>query len=95
MKNFIQHFESTLTSSSHANFRLDIFDSLNVSLGRESGLKTGKICKKFSHLNICLHSHIFICLHIAYEHNHLTPGTSHSFMNIKVAAQVLNTYICW
>ena len=32
-----------------------------------------------------------ICLHIAYEHIHLTPGTSCSVMNVRVATQNLST----
>ena len=45
-------------------------------LGRENGLKADKICKLFSHLNICLHHHIFIRLQIAYEHIHLNQLTA-------------------
>ena len=53
--------------SSHANFRLDIFHSKTLLYsfwGQENGLKAGKICKLFSHLNICVHLHIFIRLQI-------------------------------
>ena len=94
MDNCIGHFKNNLTSSSHANFRLDIFQSkmLLYSFGeRENGLKADRTCKIFSHLNSCLHNHIFICLHIAYEYIHLMPGTSYLVMNVRVAAQVLST----
>ena len=53
--------------SSHANFRLAIFHSKTLLYsfwGQENGLKAGKICKLFSHLNICVHLHIFIRLQI-------------------------------
>ena len=79
MHNCTHHFKNTLTSSSHANFRLDIFHSKTILYsfwGKENGLQAEKSCKMFSHLNICLHNHIFIRLQIAYEHIHLTPGTS-------------------
>ena len=78
MNNCTHNFKNTLTSSSHANFRLDIFHSKTLLYsfwGRQNGLKTDKICKLFSHLNICLHYNIFIRLQIAYEHIHLTPGS--------------------
>ena len=89
MDNYTQSFKNTLTSFSHANFRLDIFHS-KMSLypfwRRETGLKADKTCKIFSHLNMCLHNHIFVCLNIAHKHIHLTPGTSSSVMNVRVAA---------
>ena len=72
-------FKNTWTSSSHANFRFNIFHSKTLSYsfwGRENSPKTDKTCNIFSYLNICLHNNIFICLHIVYEHTHLTPGTS-------------------
>ena len=97
MHNCTHHFKNTLTSSSHANFRLDIFHSKTVLLsfwGKENGLQAEKSCKMFSHLNICLHNHIFIRLQIAYEHIHLTPGTSQSIMNVRIAAQVLSRHNC-
>ena len=93
MDNCIHHFKNTLTSSSPANFRLDIFYSKTLLYsfwGIENGLKADRTCK-ISHLNICLHNHISICLHIAYEHIHLTPGRSYS---VRVAGQVLNTHNC-
>ena len=77
MDNCIHHFENTSTSSSHANFRLDIFHSktlLYSFCGRENDAKANKIYKLFSHFSICLHYHTFIHLHIAYEHIHLAPG---------------------
>ena len=86
MDNCTHHFKNTLTSFSHANFRLDIFHSKTLLYsfwGRENGLKGERTCKIFSNLNICLHVHIFICLHIAYEHINLTLGTSsYSIMNV-------------
>ena len=60
----------------------------------ENGLKADGTCKIFSNLNMCLHNRVFKCLHFAYEHIHLTPGTSYSVMNVRVAAQVLSTYSC-
>ena len=74
MDNCTRHFKNTLTSSSHANFRLDIFHSKTLLYsfwGRENCPKANKIYKLFSHLNIYLHYHIFIHLHIADEHIHL------------------------
>ena len=67
MDNCIHHFKNTLTSSSHANFRLDIFHSKTLSYSfweRENGPKANKICKLFT-FEYCLHYHIFIHLHIA------------------------------
>ena len=52
MNNWPNHFESTLTSSSHANFRLDIFHSKTLLCsfcGREKSLKADTICKKILH----------------------------------------------
>ena len=52
------------------NFRLGIFHSKTILYSfwaRENGLKADKSCKMFSHLNICLHNHFFICLHIVYD----------------------------
>ena len=37
------------------------------------------------------YNHIFICLHIAYKHIHLTPGTSYS---VRVAGHVLSAHNC-
>ena len=71
MYNCTHDFKNTLTSSSHTNFRSDIFHSKTLLYsfwGGENGLKAGRTCKIFSHLNIYLHT--------AYEHIHLTPGTS-------------------
>ena len=71
MDNCTYHLENTLTSFSHANFKLDIFYSKTLLYSfweRENGLKADKKCKIFSHLKIYLHNHIFIYLHIAYEH---------------------------
>ena len=48
------------------------------------------ICKVFSGMNICLHNHIFVCIHIAYENIHLAPGTSYSVLKNWVAVQVLS-----
>ena len=46
-------------------------------------------------MNICLHIHIFIYVHIAYEHINLTQGSSYSIMNVRGgAAQVLSIYNC-
>ena len=45
---------------------------------------------EFSHVNICLHNHIFIRAHIACGRIHLTPGTLYSVMNVRVAAQVFS-----
>ena len=81
MYNCIHHFKNTLTSSSHDNFRLDIFHSktlLYSFLRKENDIKAEKVCKFFSHLNICLHYHIFIGLQIEYEHTHHTPGNCSS-----------------
>ena len=97
MDNCIHHFKNTLISSSHADFRLDIFLSKTLLFyfwGRESGIKADKLCKIFSHLNICLHNHVFICLHIVYEHIHLTPSSTYSAMNVRVVAQVLSAHNC-
>ena len=58
MGNCVHHFENTLTSSSYANFRLDVFHTKTLLYsfwGRENGLKADKTCKIFSHLSICLH----------------------------------------
>ena len=62
--------------------------------GIKNDLKADKTCKILPHLNICLHYYIFIWLHVAYEHSHLTPGTSYSVMNVRVAAQMLSTHNC-
>ena len=82
MDNCTHLFENTLTSSSQADFYI-----LFLRKGKRS--KTDKICKIFSHMNIYMHNHIyiiFICVHIAHEHIYLTPGTSHSVMNVRIAA---------
>ena len=95
MDNCTHHFKNTLASSSHANFRLDIFHCKMLSYcfcGRENSLKADRTCKIFSLVNICLH--IFICLQIAYEHIHLTPSTSYSVMTVRVVAQVFNQRNC-
>ena len=97
MDNCTHHFKDTLTSYSDANFRLDIFHSktlLHSFWEREKCLKAHRTCKLFSRLNICLHNYQFIYLHVAYEHIHLTPGTSYSDMNVRVAAQVLIAHNC-
>ena len=62
--------------------------------GIKNDLKADKTCKILPHLNICLHYYIFIWLHAVYEHSHLTPGTSYSVMNVRVAAQMLSTHNC-
>ena len=83
MNNYTHHFKNILASSSHASFRLGIFHSkmpFHCFWGRKNGLKADKTCKIFSDMNICLHNQIFICLDVAYEHIHLTPGTSYSVM---------------
>ena len=67
-----------LYSCSETNFRIDIFHSKTLLYsfwGRENGLKANKICKLFSHLNICLHYHVFIRLQIAYEHINFIPAS--------------------
>ena len=69
MNNCTNNFKNTLTSSSQANFRLHTFHSktfLYSFWGEDNSLKAEKICKRFSHLNICLHYYIFICLHILH-----------------------------
>ena len=76
--NCTHHFKNTLTSCSETNFRIDIFHSKTLLYsfwGRENGLKANKICKIFSHLNICLHYHVFIRLQIAYEHINFVPAS--------------------
>ena len=81
MDNRTHHFKNTLASFSHANFRLYIYNSktlLYYLRERENCPEANKLCKLFSHLNICLHYHIFIHLHITYEHVHLTPSSSSS-----------------
>ena len=55
--------------------------------GRENALKGDKICKLFSLLNIYLHYHNFIRLHIAHEHIHLTPGRCASVTYIKLSVK--------
>ena len=97
MDNGTNHFKNTMTSSFHASFQMRYFFLENpfiFFLRTENGLKTDKICKTFLHMNICLHNHIFIYLHIAYEHIYLTPGTSYSVMNARVAAHVLGIHNC-
>ena len=81
-----------MTSSSYANFRLDIFHStiaLHSFWGKENGLEADTIRKVFSHLNICFHCHIFIILHIEYEHSYLTLS---SCISVKYT-QVLETFV--
>ena len=88
MNNCTNNFKNTLTSSSQANLRLDIFHSktfLYSFWGEENGLKADKICKRFSHLNICLHYYIFVRLHI------LCIDT---LILHHVAAQMLSTPSC-
>ena len=93
MDNCTCYFKNTSTSSSHANFRLDIFHSKTLLYSlwrRENCLKAGRTYKIFSHLNI---------LHIAFTYSksyiiHLTPGTSYSVMGVMVAAQVLSAHNC-
>ena len=83
MDNCTHNFKSNLTASPDANFRLDIFHSktlLYYLWGYENGLKSDKTCKLFSHLNICVHYHIFIRLHI-FRMN--------TFILHQVVAQVL------
>ena len=85
--NCTQDVKNTLTSSSQANFRLDIYHFktlLHSFWRRKNGLKTDKICKLFSHLNICLHYNIFIRLQIAYERTHLTLGSCTSVKCIQL-----------
>ena len=85
MYNCTHHF-NTLTSSSHANFSVDIFYPkivLHSFWGRENGLKAEYVCKIFSYLIICLCNHNFICLRIAHEDIHLTIGISYSAMNVR------------
>ena len=56
LDNCTHHFKSTLTSTSPANFRLDIFHfkTLLYSFwGRKNALKADKIYILFSRLNIC------------------------------------------
>ena len=81
MDNCTHHFKNTLTSFSHASFRLYIHISKNLLhylRERENCPEANKLYKLFSHLNICLHYHIFIRLHITYEHVHLTPSSCSS-----------------
>ena len=92
MDNCTHHFKNVLTSSSHANFRSKTF--LYSFWGWKNGLKADRTCNIFSHLNICLHNHVFICLHIAYEHIHLTPGTSYTVMNVWVAVYIIVIKVC-
>ena len=92
MNNCIHHFKNNLTSSAYANFRLDIFHSkiaLHSFWGKENGLEADTICKVFSHLNICFHYHIFIILHIEYEHSYLTLS---SCISVKYT-QVLESFV--
>ena len=87
MDNCTHNFKNPLTSSSHANFGLDIFHykTLLYSFwGYENGLKAYKICKLLSHLNTCLH-YIYIRLHIL---------RMNTFILHQVAAQVLRTRSC-
>ena len=44
----------------------------------------GEVFKIFSHLSIYSHN---LFLNIAYEHIHLTAGTSYSVMSVRVAVQ--------
>ena len=85
------HFENTLTSFSHDDDSKTLLYSL---YGRGKGLKADRTCTIFSHLDISLHNHIFMCLQNTYEYIHLTPSTSYSVMNVRVAAQVLSTHSC-
>ena len=88
MDNSTHNFKNALTSSSHGNFRLDIFRSKTLLLsfwGQENGPNADKTCKLFSHLNICLPYHIFIRLNIL---------RMSAFILHQVAAQVLSTHNC-
>ena len=94
MDNCTHHFENTLTSSSHANFRLAIFHSktfLHSFWGRENALKAEKNCKIFSHLNICLHNHVLYALYVLYVYMNTfilhQVHQIHTVMNVRVAAQ--------
>ena len=75
--------------SSHASSRLDIFHSKTLLYSfwaEENGFKADKICKLFSHLNMCLHYHIFLRLYIL---------RMNTFILHQVAAlQVLSTHSC-
>ena len=63
---------------------------LCILFGRkENGLEADTICKVFSHLNICFHYHIFIILHIEYEHSYLTLS---SCINVKYT-QLLESFV--
>ena len=86
MGNCTHNFKYTLISSSDGNFRLDIFHTKTLLYSFWGyGLKADKICKHFSHLNICLHCHIFIGLHLLRKN---------TFILHQAAAQVLTTRNC-
>ena len=88
MDGCIHNFKNSLTSSSHANFGLDIFHHKTLLYsfwGKENGLKAYKICKLISYLNTCLHYHIFIRLYML---------RMKTFMLHQVAAQLLSTRNC-
>ena len=74
---------------------LDIFHPktlLDSFWGRENGLKADKICKLISHLNICLHYHIFIRLQIAYEHTNFTAASCTSVKSKKLLVKFCLIY---
>ena len=72
------NFKNALTSSSHANFRLDIFHSkalLYSFWGYENGLKAGKNMQTlFTFEYLFTLSYFYMFTHIAYEHIHLGPA---------------------
>ena len=81
-----------MTSSSRANFRLDIFPSktLLYFFGKVKLSKSRQNMQTLFTIEYLFTLSYFIRLHIAYEHTHLTPG---SYTSATVSTVLSNCLI--